>query len=555
MDDVQFESLASVLEREGPLPADRALALIREAARSLAEAHAAGILHCDVQPATLLVTSEGRVLLAESTLARRQGEARQPDTPETERLVAPCYYPPEVSRAGPLDTRSDLFLLGATFYHVMSGHPPFDGPDPETRALQYIRKDVPPLDERVPGTPVLVNVLLQKLLRRNPAERYQTAEELLAVVERAERMLQKRQAVRRAAPAPAKEAQPEAHPKTRRLPRSEPAAEPEARPKTRRLKPAEAGPEESTPARRPTTARHGVAAKPLWQSKAFLYCAAAGGTLLVLVVILLLLPGRRKPPALAHQNPVVPAVSTAVEPTPKVGEPKEKPKETPKEQPAPKPPKATPEPQPAGPEKSGPRWAKAKGTMTPAEEEEYKKKLEAIELSNVEDYIWKWQYAGPYREPGKQGPQDLFDIVFPPEKELSAALPANEAPEWKPLPTRFDPGRPGVFDFKLMDGISAEHVAIYLRTRVQSPMKQDVEVWAGSDDGIRIWLNRQHVHGNNAARAINQDSDKVKVTLNQGWNDVLVKITQGTGDWGFCLRFRTLDGQKVDGLKADPAGK
>ena len=131
MDDLQFETLASLLEREGALPADRALPLLREATRSLAAAHAAGILHCDLRPGTLLVASDGSVLLAESALARRLGEARPPDTPDTERFVSPLYYPPEAAHVQPLDVRTDLFLLGGAFYHAMAGQPPFDGSDLE----------------------------------------------------------------------------------------------------------------------------------------------------------------------------------------------------------------------------------------------------------------------------------------------------------------------------------------------------------------------------------------------------------------------------------------
>ncbi|HUT33250.1 MAG TPA: protein kinase, partial [Planctomycetota bacterium] len=345
MDDVQYETLATLLAREGPLPPDRALPLLREATRSLAEAHAAGILHCDLQPATLLVTGEDRVLLAESALARRQGEARVPDAPGTERLVSPLYYPPEAAHARPLDTRADLFLLGASFYHAMTGQPPFDGPDPEARALEYIRRDAPSLDQQVPGMPVLVNVLMQKLLRRDPDERYQSAAELLVVVERTERMLQKRQVARRA-PAAASVVEGEG----------------DRRPTTQRVKPGTAA-GEGKAERRPTTARVRVGARPLWQTKPFIYASAAGGFLLLVIVVLLLSRGGTRPPRAS----AVPGTSVA-------------PTALPPESPKPKPSTAAPVKADPGPRPPPPRTSVPAKPKEPSLEE----RLEAYEREKKE---------------------------------------------------------------------------------------------------------------------------------------------------------------------------
>jgi hypothetical protein len=281
--------------------------------------------------------------------------------------------------------------------------------------------------------------------------------------------------------------------------------------------------------------------------------------LLLLAVVLWPRGSSKLPLARAAEKASVAAASGKSADTP-VGSTSAAPRTTPAATPktvapaVPKPePKQEVKPEAVPPPRS--RWAPVEGKGI-EKAEDFAKRTEGLELSSVEDYIVTWQYAGPYREEGKQGPQGLFDVVFPPEKELAGtAPPAGEAPKWAPLPTRSDPTRPWLFDFKRMEGIYAENVAIYLRTRVNSPRKQELELWAGSDDGIKVWLNRQQVHGNNAARAVGPDSDKVKVTLDKGWNDLLVKITQGNGDWAFCLRFRTLEGQKLEGIKVDPMGK
>jgi hypothetical protein len=271
--------------------------------------------------------------------------------------------------------------------------------------------------------------------------------------------------------------------------------------------------------------------------------------LLLLLIVALWPRGSSKPPV-AHAKPAVkPATSaSAAVRTPPPVVPKTVESAVPKPEP-----KQEVKPEVAPPSRS--RWApiETKGTE---KAEDFAKRTEGLELASVEDYIVKWHYAGPYREQGKQGPQGLFDVVFPPEKELSGgALAADEAPKWAPMPTGTDPNRPWLIEFDRTPGIQGQNAAIYLRTRVQSPKTQDVEIRAGSDDGIRIWVNGKHVHGNNASRPVNPDGDRRVVTLNRGWNDVLVKITQGGGQWAFCFRFRNLEGGKAEGLKVDPAGK
>lgn len=546
MDDSTYETLASVLEREGPLGVERALALLREAARTLAEAHAAGIVHCDLRPDTMLVMGDGRVLLAESALARRLGEPRPADAPGAERYLAPLYYPPEAAHARPLDARTDLFLLGAAFYHAIVGQPPFDGSDPESCALNYIRADVPPLNERLPGTPVLVNVLFQKLLRRNPEERYQSAEELLAAVERTERMLAKRQPARRAAEATAVVAAP--------VPAAEaPAAPPAKRHKTTRLKAAARRKEKAAEAvaaaaTRPATDRAKPLGKPLWQSKRFIYGAAAGAFLLLALTVLLLAGGGGGPDRAAKAPE-----KAAKSPPPVV---KELPVLPPKE--APKPKTSVPPPPPPKPKekvKEEPpksRWAPIKGTTAGTETyEEFLARTKDLEITSAGDYIIKWEFAGPYRAEGPADRKGPIDTEYPPEKP-------DESPTWAPLPARADPSKPWLMDFKKtreVTSVASENAAIYLRTRIHSPKTQEVQAWLGSDDSVKVWLNGERVHAHLDHRPLKADQDRFRVTLNAGWNAVMVKVGQGTGEWAFCLRFRSLDGAKVEGLKADPAGQ
>ena len=72
----------------------------------------------------------------------------------------------------------------------------------------------------------------------------------------------------------------------------------------------------------------------------------------------------------------------------------------------------------------------------------------------------------------------------------------------------------------------------------------------GSDDGIKVWINGKLVHKNNASRGALPGQDKFNVTLEEGWNDVLMKIINGGGDWSGCARFRGVSGESLKELKS-----
>ena len=90
-----------------------------------------------------------------------------------------------------------------------------------------------------------------------------------------------------------------------------------------------------------------------------------------------------------------------------------------------------------------------------------------------------------------------------------------------------------------------EQAVAYGLTYIHSPEKFSTYVLLGSDDGVRVWLNDELVHSNPAYRAHSPDQDKFKVTLQPGWNKVLIKVLQGAGGWGFYLRLADPEGSLV----------
>jgi len=169
-------------------------------------------------------------------------------------------------------------------------------------------------------------------------------------------------------------------------------------------------------------------------------------------------------------------------------------------------------------------------------------------IQRFDDYITAWLVSGPYTKRGTDGP-GLFNVLFPPEK------PDAKGVKWRPMPVATDRGRPWLIEPDKDPALRGNDRAAYFRTRLWSPKKQKVRMELGSDDGVKIWLNGGLVHANNSFRPCAPGQDKKNVTLQEGWNDLLIKLTQGGGQWALCLRFRAPDGSQLKGLRADPHGK
>jgi hypothetical protein len=166
--------------------------------------------------------------------------------------------------------------------------------------------------------------------------------------------------------------------------------------------------------------------------------------------------------------------------------------------------------------------------------------LKQIDASS--GYVTAWQVAGPYKQDGKDYAA-LFDIAFAPEGLNGQGVP------WRPLPAGTDPSRPWVLD--LLKALGGEQCVAYARTWVRCDQERAARLEMGSDDGLKVWLDGVIVHANNTARPLTAGSDKVDVTLKQGWNRLLLKITQNNLPWEFCVRIVTPDGSPLEGLQVD----
>ncbi len=166
------------------------------------------------------------------------------------------------------------------------------------------------------------------------------------------------------------------------------------------------------------------------------------------------------------------------------------------------------------------------------------------QADRFEDYVVAWQLSGPYMKENVDGP-GLFDVSFAPEQEGQQAT-------WRVVSAGTNDAQPWVVELEKDPAINGENRVAYLRARVWSPKEQKAQLELGSDDGVKVWLNGQLIHSNNVVRPTECGQDKAPVTLKEGWNPLLVKLTQGGGQWSLCVRFRGPDGGKLEGLKSGP---
>jgi serine/threonine-protein kinase len=180
MELVRGGSLADALRRDGPAPWRALLPILRDVAGALQVAHRAGLVHRDVKPANILLTGDGRAKLADLGLVRDIGGAG-------DRLGTAAYMAPEQLAAGPIDRRVDVYALGCTAYHALSGQPPYQGSTKEI--LRRKRTEAPPPFDPALGVPAAVDQFVrEQLLALAPQERPADAEAVLAELDRLERL-------------------------------------------------------------------------------------------------------------------------------------------------------------------------------------------------------------------------------------------------------------------------------------------------------------------------------------------------------------------------------
>ena len=178
MELVKGETLAARLRRKGPLAAPEALGIVTQVARALGAAEAQGVVHRDLKPSNLMLAegSEPLVKVIDFGLAKAVAGAEESTLTYGGFVGTPAFASPEQFRGASVDARSDLYALGVTLWEMVTGQPPFRGSQAEVMR-QHLHAPLP-LDQ-LKDVPQPVVVLLQTLLQKDPARRFQGAAELL----------------------------------------------------------------------------------------------------------------------------------------------------------------------------------------------------------------------------------------------------------------------------------------------------------------------------------------------------------------------------------------
>ena len=184
---VAGESLAARLAREGALPITEASRLLREIADALARAHRAGIVHRDIKPANILL-SDGHALVMDFGVARAVSDvARESTITQAGMAVGtPAYMAPEQAAGDShVDARADLYSLGVVAYEMLTGRPPFTGSTTQQILAAQVTATPEAVTLRRSTVPPALAELVMRSLAKHPADRPQTADELIPVFERA----------------------------------------------------------------------------------------------------------------------------------------------------------------------------------------------------------------------------------------------------------------------------------------------------------------------------------------------------------------------------------
>ena len=172
---IEGESLRERLDRETQLPVEEAVRIAREVASALDHAHARGIVHRDVKPANVLL-SDGKAVLADFGVARMTSAAsRERITATGVAVGTPAYMSPEQAAGEEADERTDTYALGCVLYELLTGEPPFTGPNAHAvmaKRLTQTPVEVSSLRESVPTS---VSCAVARALARTPADRFATA--------------------------------------------------------------------------------------------------------------------------------------------------------------------------------------------------------------------------------------------------------------------------------------------------------------------------------------------------------------------------------------------
>ena len=179
MEYVNGRTLADILKQSGTLTPMQVCDVMSEVASALISAHQNGVIHRDIKPGNILVSTTGQVKVADFGIARALGAGVEQGLTQTGAVMGTAtYFSPEQAQGVATDQRSDIYSLGVVMYEMLSGVAPFTGENAVAIAYKQVHEHAMPLDQRRTSVPPEVAAIVAKCMEKSPDDRYSSAEEV-----------------------------------------------------------------------------------------------------------------------------------------------------------------------------------------------------------------------------------------------------------------------------------------------------------------------------------------------------------------------------------------
>lgn len=179
MEYVNGRTLADILKQSGTLTPMQVCDVMSEVAAALTSAHQNGVIHRDIKPGNILVSTTGQVKVADFGIARALGSGVEQGLTQTGAVMGTAtYFSPEQAQGASTDQRSDIYSLGVVMYEMLSGSAPFTGENAVAIAYKQVHEQATPLNQRLASVPAEVAAIVAKCMEKSPDDRYSSAEQV-----------------------------------------------------------------------------------------------------------------------------------------------------------------------------------------------------------------------------------------------------------------------------------------------------------------------------------------------------------------------------------------
>ena len=181
MEYVEGITLKTYIEKKGQLTFKEAVSIAIQVGRGIEAAHNKGIIHRDIKPQNIIISTEGKVKVTDFGIAR----AATSNTISSDVMGSVHYASPEQARNGFVDGKSDIYSLGIVVYEMVTGRVPFDGDTTVAVAIQHLQEEIVPPSAYAPNLPISMEKIILKCTQKNPDRRYESMTALLADLRKA----------------------------------------------------------------------------------------------------------------------------------------------------------------------------------------------------------------------------------------------------------------------------------------------------------------------------------------------------------------------------------